>query len=116
MSSTLAPGFPTLLAPFQSAGVVGSAVTWEPHVNQGRLTDLIQSGRLSEALNLPSLSPTDDRVMVCGIPAMLVDTRALLDARGFKISSNLGEPGDYVIEHAFVAHQHCEPSKVEPVL
>jgi ferredoxin--NADP+ reductase len=26
----------------------------------------------------------------------------LLDARGFKISPRIGEPGDYVIERAFV--------------
>jgi ferredoxin--NADP+ reductase len=33
---------------------------------------------------------------------MLADTRALLDARGFAISAHIGEPGDYVIERAFV--------------
>ena len=79
-------------------------VTREPHMNQGRLTSLIESGRLVEALGLPSLSPTQDRVMVCGSPAMLTDTRALLDARGFVISPNIGEAGDYVIERAFVTH------------
>jgi len=26
-----------------------------------------------------------------------------LDARGFKVSPHVGEPGDYVIERAFVA-------------
>jgi ferredoxin--NADP+ reductase len=40
--------------------------------------------------------------MVCGSPAMLEDTRALLDGRGFNISPHIGEPGDYVIERAFV--------------
>jgi ferredoxin--NADP+ reductase len=45
-----------------------------------------------------------DRVMVCGSPAMLIDTRALLDARGFVISPHIGEAGDYVIERAFSAH------------
>jgi len=43
-----------------------------------------------------------DRVMVCGSPAMLTDTARLLDARGFGISPRSGEPGDYVIERAFV--------------
>ncbi len=33
---------------------------------------------------------------------MLKDTAMLLDRRGFKISSRVGEPGDYVIERAFV--------------
>jgi ferredoxin--NADP+ reductase len=73
-------------------------------MNQGRLTSLIQSGRLFEMLGLPSLSPTQDRVMVCGSPTMLIDTRAMLDARGFVISPHIGEAGDYVIERAFVAH------------
>lgn len=41
--------------------------------------------------------------MVCGSPAMLADTGALLDARGFEISPHIGAPGDYVIERAFVA-------------
>jgi ferredoxin--NADP+ reductase len=79
-------------------------VTREPHMNQGRLTSLIESGRLFEVLGLPALSPTQDRVMVCGSPAMLIDTRALLDARGFVISPHIGEAGDYVIERAFSAH------------
>ncbi len=40
--------------------------------------------------------------MICGSPSMLADTAALLDARGFEISPNIGTPGDYVIERAFV--------------
>ena len=40
--------------------------------------------------------------MLCGSPAMLKDTCALLDARGFKVSPRIGDPGDYVIERAFV--------------
>lgn len=77
-------------------------VTREPHVNRGRLTALIESGRLSRDLELPGLDPASDRVMVCGSPAMLADTAGLLDARGFVISARVGEPGDYVIERAFV--------------
>jgi ferredoxin--NADP+ reductase len=33
---------------------------------------------------------------------MLHDTRTLLDQRGFVVSPRIGEPGDYVIERAFV--------------
>jgi ferredoxin--NADP+ reductase len=40
--------------------------------------------------------------MLCGSPGMLEDTRRLLDDRGFAISPRTGEPGDYVIERAFV--------------
>ena len=77
-------------------------VTREPYVHRGRLTALIESGRLTRALALPPLDPATDRVMVCGSPAMLSDTSKLLDARGFHISPRSGEPGDYVIERAFV--------------
>lgn len=77
-------------------------VTREPFHHQGRLTHLIESGTLFADIGLPPLDPGRDRAMICGSPAMLKDTRALLDARGFAISPHIGEPGDYVIERAFV--------------
>ena len=77
-------------------------VTREPFRNRGRLTDLIESGKLFEDLGLPPLDPVRDRAMICGSPYMLKDTCALLDARGFKISPRIGVAGDYVIERAFV--------------
>lgn len=77
-------------------------VTREPYRNRGRLTDLIESGRLFENIGLPALNPETDRAMICGSPEMLQDARSLLDARGFKISPRIGQPGDYVIERAFV--------------
>jgi ferredoxin--NADP+ reductase len=77
-------------------------VTREPHVRGGRITTLIESARLFHDLKMPALNARTDRVMVCGSSAMLADTRALLDARGFAISPAIGEPGDYVIERAFV--------------
>jgi ferredoxin--NADP+ reductase len=40
--------------------------------------------------------------MLCGSPVMLDDLCALLDARGFHASPRTREPGDYVIERAFV--------------
>jgi ferredoxin--NADP+ reductase len=40
--------------------------------------------------------------MICGSPAMLKETAEMLDARGFVVSPGLGQPGDYVIERAFV--------------
>jgi ferredoxin/flavodoxin---NADP+ reductase len=76
--------------------------TREPFVNNGRLTDLMQSGKLFEDIGLPPLDPTHDRAMLCGSPAMLKDTAALLDSRGFKVSPHIGAAGDYVIERAFV--------------
>lgn len=77
-------------------------VTREPYQNRGRLTDLVESGRLFEDIGLPPLDPLRDRAMICGSPSMLKDTCALLDARGFEISPQTGVAGDYVIERAFV--------------
>ncbi|HYL02466.1 MAG TPA: ferredoxin--NADP reductase [Steroidobacteraceae bacterium] len=79
------------------------AVTREPHPQRGRLTALIESGRLARDLALPPLDPAGDRAMVCGSPAMLADTCALLAARGFAISPHIGAQGDYLVERAFVA-------------
>lgn len=77
-------------------------VTREAFRNRGRLTDLIDSGKLFADIGLPALDPTQDRAMLCGSPAMLADTAALLDRLGLQVSPRIGEPGDYVIERAFV--------------
>ncbi|HWW29074.1 MAG TPA: ferredoxin--NADP reductase [Steroidobacteraceae bacterium] len=78
-------------------------VTRERFRYQGRITALIESGKLFADIDMPDLDPSEDRVMICGSPAMLTELSAILDARGFKISPHVGEPGDYVIERAFVA-------------
>lgn len=77
-------------------------VTREPFRNQGRITTLIENGKLAEDLGLPQLNPETDRVMLCGSPAMLVSLTRMLDDLGFQGSPQQGEPGDYVIERAFV--------------
>jgi ferredoxin--NADP+ reductase len=77
-------------------------VTREPFRNTGRLTTLIENGKLSADIGLPALDPVHDRVMICGSPAMLKDSCALLDERGFEVSPHIGAAGDYVIERAFV--------------
>jgi len=77
-------------------------VTREAFRNTGRLTQLIESGKLFDDIGLPRLNPQTDRAMLCGSPAMLTDTAALLDAHGLTISPHIGAPGDYVIERAFV--------------
>jgi ferredoxin--NADP+ reductase len=70
--------------------------------HRGRITDAIVNGDLAAATGLPPLNPQGDRVMLCGSPAMLADLGALLDGRGFRISPRTREPGDYVVERAFV--------------
>lgn len=76
-------------------------VTREPFRNQGRLTDLLTSGKLEADLGLAPISVEHDRFMLCGSPAMLKDLTALLDQRGFR-ESRQGETHEYVIERAFV--------------
>jgi ferredoxin--NADP+ reductase len=68
----------------------------------GRITDRIKSGALFADLGLPQgFSPERDRVMLCGSMAMIKETGDLLEAFGLKEGSN-AEPGDYVLERAFV--------------
>ena len=76
-------------------------VTREPFRNEGRQTDLILSGKLFADLGEAPLDPATDRGMICGSPAMLKEISAMLDGFGFKISTHIGEAGDYVIERAF---------------
>jgi ferredoxin--NADP+ reductase len=77
-------------------------VTREAFRNRGRITDAIVDGLLSTVTGLPPLDPAIDRVMLCGSPAMLEDLSTLLDGRGFHVSPRTREPGDYVVERAFV--------------
>ncbi len=76
-------------------------VTREAYAHQGRIPALIESGRLAADLGLPALDPAQDRCMVCGSPAMLADTRALLEHLGF-VEGSMARQGSYVIERAFV--------------
>jgi len=78
------------------------SVTREPFRNRGRITDAIADGLMSQTVGLPPLDPAIDRIMLCGSPAMLEDLSELLDGRGFRASPRTREPGDYVIERAFV--------------
>jgi ferredoxin--NADP+ reductase len=76
-------------------------VTREQFHNQGRVTALIENGKLFDDLALDSLDPQNDRMMICGGQEMLKDVCALLGRRGFTISPGIGQQGDYVIERAF---------------
>lgn len=76
-------------------------VTREPFRNQGRITDLMESGKLFSDLGMPPMSPEEDRFMLCGSPPMLKDTCAILEAHGFRETRN-GVAGHYAIERAFV--------------
>jgi ferredoxin/flavodoxin---NADP+ reductase len=75
-------------------------VTREAYRNMGRVTDLIQTGKMFEDLEIPSLDSATDRVMICGSPGMLKDLKHMLEAQGFH-EGNTSKPGDFVIERAF---------------
>lgn len=77
-------------------------VTRERFRNEGRITSVIADDSMSRKIGLPPINPETDRVMLCGSPAMLEETCALLNSRGFEISPRTREMGDYVIERAFV--------------
>jgi ferredoxin/flavodoxin---NADP+ reductase len=76
-------------------------VTRESFRNQGRITTLLETGKLTGDLGLPPIDRAEDRVMICGSPAMLADCVTLLESRGFEEGSSDGR-GHYVIERAFV--------------
>lgn len=76
-------------------------VTREAFRHQGRITGLLQSGRLSADLGLPPPNVADDRFMLCGSPHMLADITTWLREGGYT-EGNHSEPGDFVVEKAFV--------------
>ncbi len=78
-------------------------VTREPFERQGRITDRIRSGDFFRDAGLPAsgFDPENDRVMLCGSMDMIKETAALLEGYGLVEGSN-ANPGDYVLERAFV--------------
>ena len=77
-------------------------LTREAHPHRGRVTNLIESGRVCEDLGISPLDTAADRFMICGNMRMLADATRILDARGLQVSPHIGVPGDYVFERAFV--------------
>lgn len=76
--------------------------TREASPYMGRVTDNLASGKVFEDLGLPGpLDPARDRAMVCGSLAFNVDVKALLEGFGLREGAN-SDPGDFVIEKAFV--------------
>ncbi len=76
-------------------------VTREPFQYQGRITDLLETDKLTDDLGLDQFGPEHDRVMLCGSEAFLADMVQLLDRTGF-VEGSAHHPGTYVIEKAFV--------------
>lgn len=75
--------------------------TREQSPKMGRITTLIENGELFADLGVPPLNPTTDRAMVCGSLAFNLDIKALMEKAGLHEGAN-SEPGEFVIEKAFV--------------
>lgn len=63
----------------------------------GRITTLIDNGQLEAAAGV-ALTPEHSRVMLCGNPEMVADTRALLKARDLQLSLSR-RPGQVAVEN-----------------
>src|SRR3546814_8490413 len=82
-----------------------STTTREVFPNRGRITDLIENGRMFADLGIAPMNPAEDRVMICGSVAMLRDAKKIVEGLGFVEGSN-ANPGDFVIEKAFAEYPH----------
>ncbi|WP_407312472.1 ferredoxin--NADP reductase [Pseudomonas sp. nanlin1] len=68
-----------------------------PGALRGRITQLIEDGRLEQVAGL-ELSPEHSRVMICGNPQMIDDTRQLLKTRDMRLSLSR-KPGQVAVEN-----------------
>ena len=75
--------------------------TREQSPKMGRITDLIEQGRLFEDLAVPAFDAQTDRVMICGSMGLNTDVKALVEAAGLEEGAN-SKPATYVLEKAFV--------------
>jgi ferredoxin/flavodoxin---NADP+ reductase len=78
-----------------------TTTTREDYPFQGRLTDLMASGKMFTDLGLPPISPAEDRGMICGSMEMLRDVKSALEGFGLEEGSN-NRPATFVVERAFV--------------
>ena len=67
----------------------------------GRISTLIKDRSLFEDLSLPVINKENDKVMICGSMNMLQELKLLFEEYGMVEGSN-ANPGDFVIERAFV--------------
>lgn len=76
-----------------------ATVTREQHAGalNGRITTLIENGELEKAAGV-ELSPEHSRVMICGNPQMIDDTRAVLKQRDMRLNLSR-KPGQIAVEN-----------------
>ncbi|MEQ7921054.1 ferredoxin--NADP reductase [Xanthomonas sp. WHRI 1810A] len=68
-----------------------------PGALNGRITTLIENGGLEQAAGV-QLTPEHSRVMICGNPQMIEDTRAALKLRGMRLNLSR-KPGQIAVEN-----------------
>ncbi|WP_312571980.1 ferredoxin--NADP reductase [Stutzerimonas balearica] len=86
-------------------GGLGDKLTYLPVVTReqvpgalhGRITQLIETGELERAAGL-ALSPEHSRIMLCGNPQMIEDTRAVLKTRDLQLALTR-RPGQVAVEN-----------------
>ena len=84
---------------------LGSKLTYLPVVTReqvpgalnGRITTLIENGELERAADL-KLEPEHSRIMLCGNPQMIEDTRSLLKTRDLNLALTR-RPGQVAVEN-----------------
>ena len=75
--------------------------TRETSKKMGRITSLLEDGSLLVDLGVTDFNATNDRAMVCGSIGLNTDIKRILEDYGLREGAN-SDPGDYVIEKAFV--------------
>ncbi|MDB5983290.1 MAG: oxidoreductase FAD/NAD(P)-binding:oxidoreductase FAD-binding region [Pseudomonas sp.] len=68
-----------------------------PGAMAGRITQLIENGELEKAAGV-ALTPENSRVMLCGNPQMIDDTRQMLKQRDMQLSLSR-KPGQVAVEN-----------------
>jgi ferredoxin--NADP+ reductase len=63
----------------------------------GRITELIKNGELEKFVNIP-ITIENSRIMICGNPEMVSDTRHMLAEKGLTVSKR-GNPGNMAVEN-----------------
>ena len=75
--------------------------TRDPSNKMGRITDLLENGKLQTDLGIDTISEETDRAMVCGSRDLNSDLKKILEGFGLKEGAN-SDPAHYVVEKAFV--------------
>ena len=75
--------------------------TRDPSNKMGRITDLLENGKLQTDLGIDTISEETDRAMVCGSLDLNSDLKKILEGFGLKEGAN-SDPAHYVVEKAFV--------------